>query len=370
MKVLHITSDYTRQRLYKTLFENLYLIHGLKQSVYAPLRSKAEIGVNRPNQSFTIVYSYILRKWHKIFFHLKVSEVLKDLTLNFRPDGYELVHAHFLFSDGAVAYWIKRKHSKPYVVSVRNTDINLFYKYAWHLRRLGNRILENADRIVLVSPAYLKKLETAYGNRFSDRILGKIRIIPNAVDPFWYRNIGIAKTLSAKIKILYVGDFTRNKRVPYLIQSIVKNYPHFEILIAGSGGKDEKAIRDLAATHSNVSLLGRIRDKKALLALYREATITAVLSRHETFGLTYIESLSQATPILYTKGEGVDGYFASQVGGAVKFNNEESLRDSINYILSNYNALSRNCLIELNQFGENKISKDYIDIYNECYEKS
>ena len=29
----------------------------------------------------------------------------------------------------------------------------------------------------------------------------------------------------------------------------------------------------------------------------------------ETFGLVYVEAMSQGLPIIYTKGQGIDGYF-------------------------------------------------------------
>ena len=32
-------------------------------------------------------------------------------------------------------------------------------------------------------------------------------------------------------------------------------------------------------------------------------------SRYETFGLVYGEAMSQGLPIIYSKGQGVDGYF-------------------------------------------------------------
>ena len=33
----------------------------------------------------------------------------------------------------------------------------------------------------------------------------------------------------------------------------------------------------------------------------------------ETFGLVYFESMSQGTPLIFTKGQGIDGYFEPDI---------------------------------------------------------
>lgn len=49
-------------------------------------------------------------------------------------------------------------------------------------------------------------------------------------------------------------------------------------------------------------------------------------SYHETFGLVYIEALTQHLAIVYTKGQGVDGMLDSSVGEAVKASSKANIK--------------------------------------------
>lgn len=49
--------------------------------------------------------------------------------------------------------------------------------------------------------------------------------------------------------------------------------------------------------------------KKQLREAFSISDIFVMPSKPETFGLVYVEALSQGLPILYAKGEGFDGYF-------------------------------------------------------------
>ena len=92
-----------------------------------------------------------------------------------------------------------------------------------------------------------------------------------------------------------------------------------------------------------------------------------MLSKKETFGLVYIESLSQGTPIIYTKGEGIDGYFRDvQVWFTFYFNNCGFLtfKKKIELIFKDYNQISNNCINESKSFNWNELSRRYIKIYN------
>ena len=56
-----------------------------------------------------------------------------------------------------------------------------------------------------------------------------------------------------------------------------------------------------------ISVQGHLDDRAGLSNLYRKAGVLLVPSFHETFGLVYLEAVSQGCPIIYTAGEGVDG---------------------------------------------------------------
>src|SRR5690606_32772754 len=59
----------------------------------------------------------------------------------------KMIHAHTWYSDGGVAYLLSKKYNIPYITAVRNTDLNVHYKYLLHHRKFGKEILKNANKV-------------------------------------------------------------------------------------------------------------------------------------------------------------------------------------------------------------------------------
>lgn len=146
MHVLHLCSDYAKQRLYPQLFSELD-DRNIFQTVYVPVRSHAELGVPRMKKTAhtTVYLSKVLQKHHRYLYWQKKARIFADVIDKCRIENVSLIHAHFLFSDGGVAYELFRRFGIPYCVAIRNTDINAFFKYAWHLRHFGAEILRHAS---------------------------------------------------------------------------------------------------------------------------------------------------------------------------------------------------------------------------------
>ena len=85
----------------------------------------------------------------------------------------------------------------------------------------------------------------------------------------------------------------------------------------------------------------------------------------ETFGLVYIEALSQGLPIIYTKGQGIDGFYKEgYVGFHVDPYNVNDIVKKIIMIDSDYDTLSDNIKkLPLDAFEWNNIAKRYTDYY-------
>ncbi len=372
MRILNLSSDYSKQGIYKNLAEKIAEQSGVYQDIYVPVRSEQEIGKNNLDlENANVMYSHILTKKDRLLYSTKIKKLEKDVNKRLDIHACDLIHAHFMFSDGGVAYRIWKKHKIPYIVAIRNTDINFFLKYAVHLRAFGLQILQNASKIILLSPAYKSLLFKFFGKEARVALEDKIAVIPNAIDNFWFKHLGTPKEASSgKIRLLYVGDFTKNKNVPFLIKAKQKYFPQATLDIVGSNGNDDKVIEELASGDSNVVLHGRVYDKEKLRHYYKDADILCIPSRHETFGVAYIESLSQGTPIIYTQGQGVDGYFEKPVGAAVPFGDSVSFETAVNKILSNYNEYSTNALNCIDRFNWSTISNQYIKIYEDYGSKN
>ena len=124
--ITHICNDYSRQALYRNLFKSLSRFP-INQYVYVPVRTQGEVGKYLDN-SYNVFQRYILNFSDKIFFKRKINKLYKDFISCRVLLKADLIHAHFLYSDGALALKIKKKLNIKYIVAVRNTDINYFFK--------------------------------------------------------------------------------------------------------------------------------------------------------------------------------------------------------------------------------------------------
>ena len=87
-------------------------------------------------------------------------------------------------------------------------------------------------------------------------------------------------------------------------------------------------------------------------------------SIHETFGLVYVEALSQGLSVLYTKNEGIDGIFDEKVGESVHPTHLQEIIDALRLLLSqpnNYEALATN---KFDLFSWRHIATKYQEIYS------
>ena len=104
--------------------------------------------------------------------------------------------------------------------------------------------------------------------------------------------------------------------------------------------------------------------KEAVLEHLRENDIFVMPSFQETFGLVYIEALSQGLPIVYSKGQGVDGYFdEGSVGYHVNPKKPNEIAESIDKIVNDYSAISYRCLEASKPFSWNEIARVYSNVY-------
>jgi len=369
--VLHICSDYSQQKLYRELILELSK-KGIKQTVYVPVRSVLEIGKYDITsiENVKVNFSYILSFKHRLFYHLKTSSVFADIEKQIDLNSVDIVHAHFLFSDGGVAYKIKTKYSIPYIVAIRNTDVNVFFKYMLHLRAFGREIIKASKKIVFITPAYQSLLVERYvPEKFSKKVVD-VSIVPNGLSPLWLEDaiISCVQTL-VPLKLLYVGDFSRNKNVIQLLK-VIKNFSQrmdVELTLAGGGGNDHESVLNLLKREEFgfAKYIGRVEGIPALKQLYSQHHIFIMISKLETFGLVYLEAMSQGLPVVHTAGQGIDGYFKnSSFAIPVNPNSERDVINAIESILNNYEIASREARKASKSFLWDEIANSYLKIYN------
>ncbi|SDM56591.1 glycosyltransferase family 4 protein [Sediminibacillus halophilus] len=376
MKILHICSGYPDTKLYQNLLRELDN-KNIDQTMYVPYKT-SEISNKRilDNAKHTeYIFSSPYTKLDRILYYPKINKILKDLKMRVDFRKVELIHAHFLFSNGGIAYKLKKEIGIDYIVAVRNTDINYFFKYAIHLRSLGIKILASAKKVVFLSPAYKSFLLDNYiPNHLKDEIHQKSVVIPNGVDNFWLENINVNKqeyNEENNIRLIFIGELNNNKNVKSSIRAVTilkdKGYRvKFDIIGSGADEDELKILIKETNNQDSIKLHGFIEDKNLLIRLLRKAHVFIMPSYNETFGLVYIEAMTQGLPVIYSKGQGIDGYFREgQVGFSVSPDNTEEIAFKIQSILKDYNKIYINAINAVNKFEWSKIANEYIELYNE-----
>jgi glycosyltransferase involved in cell wall biosynthesis len=372
MHVLHICSDYSRQKLYSELIIALSKT-GIQQTVYVPVRTAWEVGKydisGQPNIS--LIYAHILKKKHSILYHLKIKSILANLQSKIDLGTVDLVHAHFLFSDGGVAYQLKQIHSIPYLVAVRNTDINVFFKYMLHLKGLGRKILQAAQKVMFVTPAYRDLLAHKYLSPEMNYGILSAPVIPNGLKDEWFEKvIERDKNIVPPLNLLYVGDFTHNKNILHLLHVLrrLSETMEIKITLAGGGGNGHKDVLKLLNQNGFefAEYVGRVEGIDAMKALYARHHIFIMVSKFETFGLVYIEAMSQGLPVIHTAGQGIDGYFVnSSFAIPVKANAKDEIGNALKKLVDTYNQATQDAVVTSRSFSWQLIARKYLNLYLE-----
>lgn len=314
--------------------------------------------------------------WMRYIFFLKEHFVYKDFCDLYKNSSFDLLHAHTVFTNGYIAYKNKQKTGTPYIVAVRDTDLNVFFKYRIYLRNLGIEILKNSEKIVFISDNYRQSLLDLYVSDDNDKkiINEKSIVIPNGINDFFHKNMYNSQNsnYSKKFTVITVGHVMKRKNqlsVCKAIEMLIKDGYDIRYLVVGKVLDQEyfNKVND----YSFVEYRDFTKDKNELIEYYRESDIFVMPSLTETFGLTYVEAMSQGLPIIYSTGQGIEYYLSKKhVGESVSATDNKEIALAIEKIILEIDDYRNNLKLSTRIFDWKIITKDYINIYNEVIKNS
>lgn len=370
MRVLHINGNYIYTALHQNMIISLNQV-GISNDVFVPVFD-SERGIIKPIESVQVVKCF--NKTDRLCFHIKQKKIYKALKQRTKLESYDCIHAYTLFSDGYCAMKASKQYGIPYVVAVRNTDVNMFFKYMLHLRDIGLMVLENASKVFFLSEPYKKAVIEKYvPARLKEIIDSKSVIIPNGIDSFWLSNIYNSKDISESlarfsnktIRLIYTGTINRNKNIGLTTKAmeLLKNQG-WKVALEVVGPIADQSIYQQIVRNENVSYTKKL-PKEELIKKYREADIFVMPSHTESFGLVYVEAMSQGLPVIYTKGQGFDGQFPEgKVGYAVDDRNASGIAAAIKEAAERYEELSNHAVEGSKRFQWDDICRNYAGIYS------
>jgi len=355
MVVDHICVNFGT-RLYQELLLALQN-HNIEQHVFYP-RNENNL-ITNAESPFQVDSPQVLNCMTKISFLRKRRIMQQQYDPLFHRNKPDIIHAHTLFSDGSLANYYNRKYDIPFIVAIRSTDIDAFLKYKPWLKRYGKHILDNASYIIFISHSLKKKFLQKYGTLYESKSL----IIPNGISQSFFSVNNLQKRgVHAPLKLVYVGDFRKLKNVPTLIKYVNKRQAR--LTIVGRGGDQEKRVLQMIRNSNKINYLGRIENQSKLTEIYGQSDVFIMISKRETFGLVYIEAMSQGLPVIYSNGVGIDGLFNDgEVGFGVDPNSSDDIDTATRKIIADYENISKNCLNQAKEFNWSNISNRYYHVY-------
>ncbi len=304
------------------------------------------------------VLSYIRIPVRKMAFSLWNGLSKKSKEYYQKNGPFDLIHAHYLFPDGYLAYLFGKKYGVPYVITIRNSDLVLLKKLSANdpdYKKAENAI-GHAAKILCLNKSY----KTFIDQKFHIHT----EIIPHGIEPEAY-----APDLSTpdKVRIITVSSAIKRKNIQWIIRAF-KNYKGRQSIgleIYGEGVLLEE-LKQLAGDDPRIGFRGKVPRGQVLRAL-QHSDIFALPSYDETYGLTYVEAAANHNALIGLKNEGVWGIF--EENHEMLFSTDESDFQEKLHLLIDQNELrerlKQRAFLNAKKLNWLKIK----DIYEKTYQK-
>ena len=362
--ICHICPSFNNP-LYQLLFEEQMKLGNSIRVFY--FRQK---GTGLPNGEKDYVDGVMPFSFIDRFFFFEKERKVRNAFDNFYKDKkFDLIHAHTLFTSGYIAYKLYLEKRIPYIVAVRGSDVNVFFKKRIHLRNIGIKILSNASKIIFLSNTHKNEVLNKYvPNNIRTIIERKTIVIPNGINDFWHVN----KTMKTRIcnpeniGLIYYGDINANKNLETTVDAMkILEKMGYKVSFKVIGAIKDSKRKRLLKKAKGIEYYP-FSPKEVIIKHLRQADIFVMPSFSETFGLSYVEAMSQGIPVIYSRGQGFDKYFEDGiVGYGVNPADACEIAKKILMILNRYDIISKSCLEKSSFFKWSNIAAMYQKIYDE-----
>lgn len=360
--ILYINGNYPYHSLHSELVYKLAEM-GNDITVFAPMRGQEGNGLYPcDHPRVRIIYSDCLNYTDRVLFIPKVKKIAKIIEQQVDMSEVDCILAGTVYSDGSVAYLLHRKYQIPFSVAVRETDVTYQMKFRPYLNGYIKHLLSEATKVIFLSPAYEQYFEKFKVDQ------NKFIVIPNAVNDYWFQQRKNDRVLHDPCSLIFVGEISKRKNVATTIRvvaELINRNIKSDFHIIGSGS-EEAQCRTLAKelnVEDRVFFHGWQDGKEKIKAFYDQSDIFVMLSHRETFGTVYIEALSQGLPVIFTRGQGIDGYFEEgSVGYSCNPTDVKSAADSIIRIMNQYSIISRQCIQQSDRFKWERVAEQYHEV--------
>jgi glycosyltransferase involved in cell wall biosynthesis len=215
---------------------------------------------------------------------------------------FDVIHAHDWMTYPA-AEALHGRSRRPWIAHVHATEFSRSGRQSDPaIEAIERQGACAADRVICVSRRTAEVVRRRYGVAG-----GRLRVVHNAIDP---ADEGADQGYpNDRPLVLFVGRLTRQKAPAVFLEAaraVLERRPDAEFVLAGTGERMDW-IRARAAElgiSDRVSLPGFLPPEQ-LHELYRRASVYALPSIDEPFGMTVLEAARHRVPAVVSSGSGV-----------------------------------------------------------------
>jgi len=303
------------------------------------------------------------------------------MALKREIENFDIVHIHEYISFQALfAHHFSQKYEIPYIFQPHGSlpsvtespalkRIHKIYEETW-----GYKMLRDASKIIALNQIEAEQCQSA------DISEGKIRTIPNGIDPAEFENLPLLGKFREKNGlnnnqkiILYLGRIHRTKGLDLLVKAYARlsdSLNEANLIIVGPDDGYALALKALIKElqiQQKVLFTGALYGEERLEALI-DADVFVTPSFYG-FPVTFVEACACGTPIVTTeRGDRLD-WIHNQVGYVTEYN-EDQLETGVAKILGNA-ALAKKFQrkgkrLTKERFNWSVIAKQVEGLYLEC----
>lgn len=343
-----------------------------------------------------IFVMHVPSKFPSIYYHAPsfIKRKLTKGTLIIIPSKESRKEIHYVSSNGIIVHRLPllkmlpgKGYSKSKLKSVANRTISLLSNENFKPDLvIGHFANPSTELVAILSSHYHCKSSIVFHNDCNESNIKKYRILDNIkhVNAIGCRSQYEAKTLKPLlnrdlfvccsgvpndaiekankycdkhnfengIRYLYVGGLVSAKNVDSIIKAFALAKQEKDTLtIVGDGDlkKDMIKLANDLGVEDSVIFLGRV-SRNEVLAKMKESHVFAMISKHETFGMVYVEAMLQGCLTIASYNGGFDGIIKDGENG---FLCEQGNPEMLAEVFRKISSLS---IKERNKIGQNAIN--------------
>ncbi|MBR5272667.1 MAG: glycosyltransferase [Clostridia bacterium] len=186
-------------------------------------------------------------------------------------------------------------------------------------------------------------------------------VMPATIDKVWDND---------KLRLLFIGELTPFKNLDIIINAIAKtrNKDKMHLDIIGTGSMEPALHRLIANLDlANTVTLRGATSKVEAFKIMRESDVFVMANCHVTFGLAYLEAMSQGCIPICVEDDRIDGIVQDGLNGYIlKEKDTEALTNRLDQIAemsrTELAKISKSTIETVSELTEEKIAARYLDV--------